>query len=320
MGSSNEDESVFSKEERASLIKGRNILLLLAGAILFFYFLNFFNSKLSQESVAQFGDYLGGVLNPILGFATVILLVWSIKLQLKELQLTRAEMIENTKANQDQADELNRQNHLLEDQHKMELSKLKVSQDELVETKEENQRQVESLTKQNDMYKRKEYRDEQLLLLNSLEEGIEKLFAKPIIVQIERRSVKTTLENSVFLINSDEAKLFREACLLTEQRKADYGCHLITRLLLQKLQQISICIRRNLSRNAFDYDLTLSKIVWFSDMLLAFTLAGAVPKKMAEEMNSLIIASITQSNYSDIEKKSLVAIIKDFDEHKINMH
>jgi len=33
----------------------------------------------------EFGDYIGGILNPLLGFATVILLIYSIRLQMKEL-------------------------------------------------------------------------------------------------------------------------------------------------------------------------------------------------------------------------------------------
>lgn len=39
-----------------------------------------------------FGDYFGGVLNPILGFATVSLLVWSLKYQMDELALSRQEL------------------------------------------------------------------------------------------------------------------------------------------------------------------------------------------------------------------------------------
>ena len=46
----------------------------------------------SQEKFAQFGDFVGGTLNPILGFATVALLVWSINVQMKDLRLTREEI------------------------------------------------------------------------------------------------------------------------------------------------------------------------------------------------------------------------------------
>ncbi|WP_339344186.1 hypothetical protein [uncultured Alcanivorax sp.] len=41
---------------------------------------------------AQFGDYMGGVINPILGFITVYLLLHSLNFQSTEVQLTRDEM------------------------------------------------------------------------------------------------------------------------------------------------------------------------------------------------------------------------------------
>ncbi|MGL4476173.1 MAG: hypothetical protein ACRCT7_17220 [Shewanella sp.] len=57
-------------------------------------YLSKFNGELgNQEQFGQFGDYLGGVLNPILGFATVVLLVVSLKLQMNELALARKEMM-----------------------------------------------------------------------------------------------------------------------------------------------------------------------------------------------------------------------------------
>lgn len=46
----------------------------------------------SKESYAQFGDYMGGILNPLLSFGAIFLLVHSIKYQLEELSLTRDEM------------------------------------------------------------------------------------------------------------------------------------------------------------------------------------------------------------------------------------
>lgn len=39
-----------------------------------------------QERLGQLGDFLGGTLNPIFGFATVCLLLWSIFIQKKELR------------------------------------------------------------------------------------------------------------------------------------------------------------------------------------------------------------------------------------------
>lgn len=56
-------------------------------------YLSKFNGELgNQELFGQFGDYMGGVLNPILGFATVVLLIASLKYQMIELALTRKEL------------------------------------------------------------------------------------------------------------------------------------------------------------------------------------------------------------------------------------
>jgi hypothetical protein len=41
-----------------------------------------------QERLGQLGDFLGGTLNPIFGFATVCLLLWSVFIQRKELKET----------------------------------------------------------------------------------------------------------------------------------------------------------------------------------------------------------------------------------------
>lgn len=46
----------------------------------------------SKSDLGTLGDLLGGALNPILSFATICLLVWSIQIQIKELQEARREM------------------------------------------------------------------------------------------------------------------------------------------------------------------------------------------------------------------------------------
>src|SRR5688572_30704151 len=51
---------------------------------------HYFNEPLSYfdpERLGQLGDFLGGTLNPIFGFATVCLLLWSVFIQKKELSL-----------------------------------------------------------------------------------------------------------------------------------------------------------------------------------------------------------------------------------------
>ncbi|WP_062062413.1 hypothetical protein [Cellvibrio sp. OA-2007] len=74
-----------------------------------------------QERLGQLGDFLGGTLNPIFGFATVCLLLWSIYIQKRELTLTRDELGKS-------ADALNKQFDLAEAEY--------------------NRKQIESLLKQ----------------------------------------------------------------------------------------------------------------------------------------------------------------------------
>ena len=67
-------------------------LAFVAACLLALYFLNFNGGWGNQGDFGAFGDFLGGVLNPILGFATVGLLIWSLKMQMKELSLSREEL------------------------------------------------------------------------------------------------------------------------------------------------------------------------------------------------------------------------------------
>ncbi|MFT5719646.1 MAG: putative membrane protein [Oleiphilaceae bacterium] len=70
------------------------LLAVVAASLLAMYFTNFNDAWGNQADFGAFGDFLGGVLNPVLGFATVGLLIWSLKLQMNELSLTRQELAE----------------------------------------------------------------------------------------------------------------------------------------------------------------------------------------------------------------------------------
>ncbi|MDO8343234.1 MAG: hypothetical protein Q7T48_08565 [Cellvibrio sp.] len=85
------------------------VIAILAICALCFIFINittYFTPPLQpmfdQERLGQLGDFLGGTLNPIFGFATVCLLLWSVFIQRQELSLTREELRKS-------ADALNRQ-------------------------------------------------------------------------------------------------------------------------------------------------------------------------------------------------------------------
>jgi uncharacterized membrane protein len=64
--------------------------LLLTGAVFLTYAWNF-NSGISSQNTdwGTFGDFIGGTLNPIFGFISVILLFYAVTLQRKELKDTK---------------------------------------------------------------------------------------------------------------------------------------------------------------------------------------------------------------------------------------
>ncbi|MFW3411806.1 putative phage abortive infection protein [Aliarcobacter butzleri] len=62
------------------------------------------------EKFGQFGDFIGGTLNPILAFLSFIALLYTIKIQIDELKLTREELKESRIAQQEQSESLKLQN------------------------------------------------------------------------------------------------------------------------------------------------------------------------------------------------------------------
>ena len=68
------------------------LLGIIAACLNGLYFMNFNNGWGNQADFGAFGDFLGGVLNPVLGFATVGLLIWSLRMQMNELALSREQL------------------------------------------------------------------------------------------------------------------------------------------------------------------------------------------------------------------------------------
>jgi hypothetical protein len=71
------------------------------------------NDKIFFEQInvlAQFGDFIGGTLNPIFSFFTIIILLFTIYIQTKELEVTRRELKESRIAQQEQSESLKLQN------------------------------------------------------------------------------------------------------------------------------------------------------------------------------------------------------------------
>jgi hypothetical protein len=60
--------------------------------ILSIYFSKYHGDLADQAVFGAFGDFVGGLLNPVFTFLTILLLIYSIKFQMDELKLTRKEL------------------------------------------------------------------------------------------------------------------------------------------------------------------------------------------------------------------------------------
>ena len=72
--------------------------VLTLGGVLLKYRLTFPNFSPTADGFGQFGDFVGGALNPIFGFLGLIALLVTVALQRKELQVARDELSKATEA------------------------------------------------------------------------------------------------------------------------------------------------------------------------------------------------------------------------------
>jgi hypothetical protein len=78
---------------------------------LYFYVSTFPGALLAEhDKWGQFGDYIGGILNPVFGFFGLIALLATLALQSEELKLSTIELAKSAKALQQQHDVLTQQN------------------------------------------------------------------------------------------------------------------------------------------------------------------------------------------------------------------
>ena len=92
----NKSESTpFNDEEFADhLVKVGVFVIVAACLALLIYLFWFHGHKLSNDpgDWGAFGDYIGGLINPVVGLATVVLVIYSINIQRRELRATVEEM------------------------------------------------------------------------------------------------------------------------------------------------------------------------------------------------------------------------------------
>jgi hypothetical protein len=104
-------ERTFEVAEKYIPIIAIVVFIILIGI----YFLKFHGDFGDNADFGAFGDFIGGALNPILGFLTVLLLLTSIRFQIDELRLTR---IDINKANSIHSDNQRTQAEILLAQQK----------------------------------------------------------------------------------------------------------------------------------------------------------------------------------------------------------
>lgn len=84
-------ESIFTSDDEKQLLKILYYMLVIAAlAAIFILGLNFYFGSISKE-VGQFGDFFGGMLNPLLTFLTFFGLIATIVIQKQELKSARIE-------------------------------------------------------------------------------------------------------------------------------------------------------------------------------------------------------------------------------------
>lgn len=91
---------------RSKLLIGSLIVLLPSIYFVWFYLLNDVPLSPTAASWGTFGDYIGGILNPLVAFSAFIWLTRSVLIQKTELEDTKLALVASQKAQQEQANTL----------------------------------------------------------------------------------------------------------------------------------------------------------------------------------------------------------------------
>src|SRR5262245_14378739 len=76
------------------IVASATVIVAVAWAVVLYPYRNIFGTEFSQEHIrwAEFGEYIGGLLNPFLGTLTLLGVVYTIYLQRDVLRVTRAQL------------------------------------------------------------------------------------------------------------------------------------------------------------------------------------------------------------------------------------
>lgn len=86
--------SIPFKKEKVTLNEIGKIAIFIIPILMLVFFMIINRGDVTSDQLGTFGDFIGGIANPIFGFLSFITLLYTIMLQSKELELTRQELEE----------------------------------------------------------------------------------------------------------------------------------------------------------------------------------------------------------------------------------
>lgn len=105
--------SKFKNDRMTTILSagGFALIIIALAVIISLYAFNFGDRRFSTDpdQWGQMGDYFGGMLNPILAFASFMALLYTIKIQSQELRLTRDELTKSANAQKESSEALKKQ-------------------------------------------------------------------------------------------------------------------------------------------------------------------------------------------------------------------
>ena len=147
--------------------------------VLLLYYFTFGNRKLSTspEQWGQFGDYIGGVLNPIFACATFIALLYTIKLQLDTIKL--------------QKDSIN-----------LQVEELKATREELSRSAKAQEESEKLFAEQSKIFKQQQFEATFFSMLNQLNQLCSKIVNEEVVVENSNRKGRVVKEKFInYMIN-----------------------------------------------------------------------------------------------------------------------
>lgn len=228
----------------------------------------------SISDFGAFGDFVGGLMNPLLQFIVIAMLFWSIHVQRQDLQATRETLI--------------------------------ATKDELKETKDANERQADSLEQQIDIYRNKEEFDKQLMQINGIEKSIEDLLDKKLLLAAlggPNQKIETTLGYILYAPYSPEAHNFNNACCADDKLVSGVG--FIQTMTHARFLAYTNCLSKGISENIIPFDVIDWKLDYFVSMVCAFFFHGIILEKYVLNIITTFDISITNSNLKDKQKNNL---------------